>query len=255
MPEQHAAVAHACEGDQPAPRAEKGIFETMLVVDGEPRELDAHLRRLAASLRALYDEPLPHDARTLLGEGARGLELGRIRITVRPSGDDGLVSDVRAVAIEPEIVLPTWERAVTLLPYTVTSDIGAHKWADRTLLERLEHDAQPAVPLLVDPDGLVLEASRANVFTVRGGALATPPVAGRILPGVTRSLVLGLALAAGIEATEAQLSLADVLASDEVFITGGVRGIEPVRTIGAITWEGPAEVTARLSAALRSRWS
>ena len=43
------------------------------------------------------------------------------------------------------------------------------------------------MPLLVDLDGLVLEASRANVVIREGDRLITPPLDGRILPGVTRA--------------------------------------------------------------------
>jgi para-aminobenzoate synthetase/4-amino-4-deoxychorismate lyase len=251
--ERDAAVAQPADGDRPSPRVAEGVFETMLVVDGEPLELDAHLRRLAASLRALYDAPLPEDLRARLLDGAREHALGRIRATVRPAEEGTLASEVRAVAIEPRILLPAWESAPTLRPYAVSAAIGAHKWADRALLERLEHDAQPAVPLLVDASGAVLEASRANVFVVREGVLATPPLDGRILPGVTRALVLELAAAAGVEAVEAPMRLDDLLAADEVFLTGAVRGIEPVRACGDATWP-PGELTARLAAALERRW-
>ena len=68
----------------------------------------------------------------------------------------------------------------------VPGGLGPHKWRDRTLLEAHEADDPDTIPLLLDADGLVLEASRANVV-VRdaGGALHTPPADGRILPGVT----------------------------------------------------------------------
>ncbi len=48
-------------------------------------------------------------------------------------------------------------------------------------------------PLLVDADGTVLEAAWGNVWVLEGDALLTPPADGRILPGVTRSLLLELA--------------------------------------------------------------
>ena len=72
--------------------------------------------------------------------------------------------------------------------------LGEHKWVDRSLLDEAQA-ALPAgaLPLIVDADGAVLEASRANLFAVRDGALFTPPLDGRILPGVTRARVIEIA--------------------------------------------------------------
>jgi para-aminobenzoate synthetase/4-amino-4-deoxychorismate lyase len=93
----------------------------------------------------------------------------------------------------------------------------------------------------------VLEGSRANVFAREGDALVTPPADGRILPGVTRGRVLEIARAEGAKVREEALSLERLRAADEVFLSGSVRGIEPVRR-GAMTealagalaraWEG-----------------
>ena len=67
---------------------------------------------------------------------------------------------------------------------------AAHKWRDRHLLDALARSARGTVPLLIDTDGVVLEAAYANVWVVEGGALLTPPANGRILPGDTRATLL-----------------------------------------------------------------
>lgn len=145
--------------------------------------------------------------------------------------------------------------AVSLWSLRLPGGLGAHKWCDRSLLDEAQAKLpSDALPLLVDPDGSVFEASRANVFAVRDGVLLTPPTDGRILPGVTRMRVLEVAGSLDVETSETALSLEDLLAADEVFLTGSVRGIEPVTSLdGAPLAEG-GEMTERLTIELHRVW-
>jgi para-aminobenzoate synthetase / 4-amino-4-deoxychorismate lyase len=210
---------------------ERGVFETLLVVDGRPVELDAHLARLAGSLEALFGSALPKGAHRVALEGAGGLERGRLRLVAAP-GEGDIDLSLSAEDLDPALAFPAREGSVKLRSLTVEGGFGAHKWVDRGLLERAEA-ALPAAaaPLLLDTDGSVLETSRANVFAVRDGALLTPPLDGRIVPGVTRARVLDLARAAGRETREERLTVADLLAADEVFLTNSIRGVEPVHSL------------------------
>ncbi len=84
------------------------------------------------------------------------------------------------------------------------------------------------MPLLVDLDGLVLEAAWANVLAILDdGTTVTPPLDGRILPGTTRARVVA---AGGVH--ERPLALAELLAAREVLLTSALRGVVPatVRT-------------------------
>lgn len=239
----------------PTPDPSVGVFETLLVVAGEPVELATHLDRLRASVERLYAAPLPADAAQLVVSGALGLELGRLRLTVTPR--DGRVdATVAATAIDAAIVFPGWERGPDLRTRTVAGWEGAHKWADRELLEALEAEASPASPLLVDGDGAVLETTRANLFVVRAdGRIATPPTDGRILPGVARMRALEIARAAGFEPIEAAIGAEDLAAASEVFLTGSVRGVEPVRSIDGATVGHPRQSVAdAVATGLHERW-
>ena len=246
----HQAVTTALRLDGPMPDPAAGVFSTTLVAAARAVEVDAHLARLEASLRALYGEALPADARSLIEDGAASLALGRLRLTVVP----GAEPDVRVAAVDAAMVFPSWEEAASLAAVLVPGWNGAHKWADRRMLDRAQEELGADLPLLVDPDGSVLEASRSNVFAVRGGVVATPPLDGRVLPGIARARTIEVARAAGIEVTERSLGIDELAAADEVFLTGGVRGVEPVaRLRGVCEWDS-GELTARVGAELERAW-
>ncbi len=228
---------------RPDPRA--GVFETLLAVDGRPVALDLHLARLEASVRALYGRPLPPGlAARLRAAAAERPEAGRLRLSVRP----GRGLEVAIVATR----LPGPRPPVRLQRTTVPGGLGAHKWSDRRLLDALTEAVAPEQPLLCDLDGHLLETARANVFLVdRDGALVTPPVAGRLLPGVTRARVLAHARRLGLEVrSSAPVTLGDLRRAGEVFVTGALGGVEAVAACDSYELDGGREVADRLGRAL-----
>jgi para-aminobenzoate synthetase/4-amino-4-deoxychorismate lyase len=191
------ALAH---GRRPDPAL--GVFETLLVVEGEPQRLDAHLARLARSLDELYGRALPEDLHARVCARARATHgRARLRIDVPPDADAALLT------------APAQPRAlpIALHPYTLPGGLGAHKWRDRALVEALTQ-----TPLLVDADGSVLEAGWANVLIRRDGVLLRPREDGRILPGTTLP-----------PATEADLTLADLRSADEILLSSSIVGVVP----------------------------
>ncbi|HEY4095751.1 MAG TPA: aminodeoxychorismate synthase component I [Baekduia sp.] len=212
-------------GAHPTPRPDPdcGIFETLLVRDGVAPAAEEHLARLEHSAHQLYGVTLPTALPALVHHAA--LEQGgpcRIRIVLDPTGEVRL-----EVASLPDAGPPQ-----VLAPLTLPGGLGAHKWRDRRLVDAWDATATPAIPLIVDLDGLVLETGRANVFALRDGELITPPLDGRILPGITRAWVLDEAAALGLPATERPLPLAELLTADAVLTSGALRGLEAVATIG-----------------------
>ena len=156
--------------------------------------------------------------------------------------------------MDPALVFPSWERATTLAAIVVRGGIGAHKWSDRRLLDQAQSDCGEALPLVLDEDGAVLEVSRGNVFLVRDGSLVTPLTDGRLLPGVARRRVIEAADADGIKTREEVVSQDQLQEADEVFVSGSVRGVEPVREYtGVQRWDEGA-LTRTISTALRGLW-
>jgi para-aminobenzoate synthetase / 4-amino-4-deoxychorismate lyase len=242
---------HASSRPDPA----KGIFETLLVVEGQPIELDAHLARLAASIEELYGPSAATDPREEIEQRASGMRLGRLRATLAPRADGGLETEIVTAEVEPEVVFPGPERAVSVHTLLLEGGLGAHKWVDRVLIEETEARLpDDALALLVDHGGAVLEATRANVFAVYGETLATPTADGRILPGIAARRVVEAAEVAGLRVKETDLTVGDLMAADEVFLAGSVRGVEPVRAIDGVELSLQSDASAKIGAELKRAW-
>lgn len=211
---------------------DQGLFETLLVLGGRAVEVDAHVDRLTRSLAKLFDAELPDGAREAIAEGAHGLQRGRLRLTAVPTLVGPAKIAVDTAPLEEAEMFPPARQGIALRSFVVEGGLGAHKWVDRSLVDRFAASLPAAeLPLLLDAGGEVLEAARANVFAIRDEILFTPPADGRIVPGIARARTLELARAAGREVREARLLLDDLLAAEEVFLTNSVRGVEPVRAI------------------------
>ena len=73
--------------------------------------------------------------------------------------------------------------------------------------------------------GFVTEGASTNVFAVEGNKLVTHPVGTKVLPGITRSVVLELAEEIGLEVDERAIREDEAPRADELFVTSTTREI------------------------------
>jgi branched-chain amino acid aminotransferase len=104
--------------------------------------------------------------------------------------------------------------------------------------------------IMLNPQGMVVEASAENVFIVKDGSLATPPTSSGALAGITRESVIAIARENGIQCEERNISRDELYVADEVFLTGTAAEVKPVgeidnRTIGRDAGR-PGRVTKQL---------
>ncbi|MDQ2622316.1 MAG: aminotransferase class IV [Actinomycetota bacterium] len=230
-------------GPRPLPRPDPsvGVFETLRVENGRPVELHRHLARLEASVSDLYDASLPprlveRIAAQIASQTANStrpseppseLPSGRLRISYLP-GSGGRPADVRTEVFP----MPDDPGVVSLAPVTVPGGLGPHKWRDRILLDALTEHVSPATPLLVDVDGQILEAAWANVFIVTpNGETATPPLDGRILPGVGREQIIRRRQADGDPVAERPIALDELRIATSISLVNSLRGSLPARVV------------------------
>jgi D-alanine transaminase len=82
------------------------------------------------------------------------------------------------------------------------------------------HRAGCLEAVLFDASGLVTEATHSSLFWIRGGHLEGTPEGPEILPGTTRQHTVELARSLDIPFREARISLSELMAADEVILTG-----------------------------------
>jgi len=109
--------------------------------------------------------------------------------------------------------------------------------------------------LMLSTEGFLTEGATSNVFLVTKGVLRTPALECGLLAGVTRSVVLDVARAAGIEARQEALTRDDLSAADEVFITSTLKDVMPASTIDRrrVGSGGCGPVTRRLQELYKAR--
>jgi D-alanine transaminase len=108
-------------------------------------------------------------------------------------------------------------------------DIKSTALLANVMMKQQAADAGASEAIIVR-DGEVLEGSSTSVFIIKNGVLATPPNSHRILPGTTRDAALSLAT--GVMPVEVRsLSIAELRAADEVWISAATRDVLPVTRV------------------------
>jgi branched-chain amino acid aminotransferase len=82
--------------------------------------------------------------------------------------------------------------------------------------------------LMLNPTGLVTEASNSNVFFVIDGRLVTPSNDSGVLRGITKAAIGGLGAANGCPLHETKLSASELANATECFVTSATREVMPV---------------------------
>jgi branched-chain amino acid aminotransferase len=88
--------------------------------------------------------------------------------------------------------------------------------------------------IALDNAGRISEGSGENIFLVYGGRILTPPLAGTILPGITRDSIMILARDAGYTVVEQNIAREMLYIADEVFLTGTAAEVTPIRSVDRI---------------------
>ena len=145
-------------------------------------------------------------------------------------------------------IVSSWKRIHPSMIPTSAKACGQYLNSILAILEAKERGADEAI--MLNAAGFVAEGSAENIFIVKDGVLATPPLSAGILAGITRDSILQLAREMKIPAKERNIARKELFSADEVFLCGTAGELIPVREIdGRVVCRGsaPGPVTRRLS--------
>jgi D-alanine transaminase len=226
------------------------VYEVVRLYDGRPFTLTEHLDRLQKSAGGIEME-VPYPAgelaehilhflpRTGVRDGMIYLQLTRGQAprnhlypeTVRPTllfytrplppvPTPGTAEGAKLMTVADERWKRCWIKSIALLPNVLAKNKAAKHGFDEAVFVE---------------NGVASECSASNLFAVLNGRLVTHPVGPKVLPGITRQVLMELAKSMRVKFDERPLGIDEVRHADELFITSTTREISWVSTIDDLT--------------------
>ncbi len=220
------------------------VYEVIPAYHARLFRLDEHLQRLNNSLQAIgMENPLSsNEWRTILQR----------LVDQQPEHDQSVYLQVtRGIYAKRDHCFPEQTKATVLamcspfgLPGSsinregvaaiTLDDIRWHYCNIKTtallanvLLRQQAVESNAAEAILIR-NGYATEGAASNLFIVTEGQIITPPKSRDLLPGITRDVVLELALQNALPCCESDISQQQLESADEIWLTSSTREIMPV---------------------------
>lgn len=225
-----------------------GLFETMKVAEGKILLSNHHFERLFAGLALLQFE-IPRlflrqkteDEILSLCKKNNCEGLARVRLSVF-RGNGGLYDEDKGLQYLIEC-WPLTESVSKLNENGLVIDVfpGAEKSCDKfsnlksanflpySMAALYAKEKKLNDSLVLNTTGGIADSTIANLFIIKNAIVITPGLEEGCVNGVMRQYLLKKLQAADYAVQEATLSVNDIIAADEVFLTNAIHGIRWVR--------------------------
>ena len=222
-----------------------GVYEVIPVYQRHPFCMEAHLTRLENSLQAVSIAN-PHtrqEWRTLLQtlidqhpwedqylylQVTRGVQMQRDHLPadcltptvyaytnpLKPIAEHIIQHGIKVALLEDIRWLRCDIKAITLLPNVMLK------------LAAQSQDADDAI--LVGRDGYLSEGTASNVFVIKDSRIITPPNSHKILPGITRMVIIDLAKSQQMSIEERPIHQQELQQADEIWLSSSTKEALPV---------------------------
>jgi branched-chain amino acid aminotransferase len=217
-----------------------GVFEGIRVYSARVFELEAHIKRLYESAKAIRLD-LSIDMAGLTDAvtetvSANKITNGYVRlVATRGVGTLGLnpfvckrscifiIADT--IQLYPQELYETGLKVISATtvrnhPLAIPPQAKSLNYLNNILAKIEALDSGAAEAIMYNHQGYVAEASADNVLIVKDGVIYAPPTEAGALPGITRGVVIKLARRENIQVVEKDLTRFDLYVCDEFFLTG-----------------------------------
>ena len=214
----------------------RGVFETILVLNGKIVFLRQHLGRLFEGLLFLKLKS-PYSKRQLerilyWAVGVNAYTHARLRLTVwrdkKGPHTTVVVTSIAKRYPKSFKICVAAKRVKTASPAQRIKSIEYKFFADAYKAAQKRGCDESVI---LDKQGEVVEACRSNIFIVKRSVVYTPQLKSGCLNGIVRQVVLALAHRTGLKIKQTRLGLEDLCSADEIFLTSSIIGVMPVHRL------------------------
>jgi D-alanine transaminase len=226
-----------------------GVYEVIPVYDGRCFQLKKHLERLQNSLDGVRMANPYSDAQwqsvfeTLISHHGQGDQALYLQVTRGVAPRDHVFPDnttpTAFVMSNPMQAVPEQYKQQGISAITVLDtrwqkcNIKAITLLPNSLLKQQAKDAGAEEALLIR-DGYLTEGSSSNAYAVIDGVIYTAPKDEKILPGITRDVVLNIAKSAGIRLVEEAVTESQLTEADELWVSSSTKEVLPVTRLNGV---------------------
>ena len=216
----------------------RGVFETMRAIDGKIAFVPQHLERLQAGLKVLGIKRSDSSAKItaiihrVIKKNTK-LKDARVRVMIFQQGKDVHCAVMAVPYTAPSV--RQYKQGLRALMIKTNRSAVSHLANVKSLDYSLFADAYAQAKaqgydeaLLLNRKGHVFEASRGNIFILKGGVLMTPPLSSGCLNGIIRQQVMAMAKHLPIPILVRNCTPAMIKSADKVFLTNSMVGIIPL---------------------------
>jgi len=247
-----------------------GLFETMRAYGGQVFRLESHLSRLVRSAQLLGLPVGTPELKNAVRDTIKANRLSDARIRITISAGEGGMSPDPATCQKPTVLVlaeryqpypqEVYQRGFRAVISSIRrnsqsplSRLKSANYLESLLARQQARETGVDEAVCLNDKGLLAEASMSNIFLVSDDILRTPGEESGILPGITRGVILELALKLGIKALKEDIRPSELFQAQEAFLTNSLIEVMPLTEIeGKPVASGrPGALTRRLLAAYR----
>lgn len=230
----------------------EGLFETMKAINGNVQFIDEHFARLWQGLQALgFDIPkhftpdrLQEEITKLMKKNKQE-QKARVRLTLFRA-DGGIFDEINQ---QPVYLIQSWALPAEngdwnsnglelgIFPdlkksRDILSNLKHNNFLPYTLAARYARKEKWNDALLLNDAGRLCDTCIANIFLVKNEILYTPALTEGCIAGIMRKHIIEQLGRSNQKPVETELSVDDLMAADEVFLSNSIYNIRWVRAVG-----------------------